>query len=92
MFAYRDFAPVRSKSGWFRHHVEALDTALRDANAWIASSGVSVVRIETVVLPQMWEEGGTGPSDSETVAATNVGLGAVKWYQFFRVWYETADR
>ncbi len=90
MLAFKDFAPARSKAGWISYRIESLEAALAAANAWIAAEGVVPIHVETVILPNMWEPGEHGPSDPETQSTANAGLGTIRWYQFFRVWYDTA--
>jgi hypothetical protein len=86
VIAYQDFAPKQlERAGLLRGAAyETFDEALAAANRWINAERVSVVNVETVVLPNIWselEEGGT--ADVEVTTG-----GWAQWYQFIRVWYQ----
>ena len=83
MIGFEDFAPRMLKSGFFSREFESFDAALAGANEWIETSGVDVVNIETVVLPEMWDEEGTTDVDLKIV-----GERSSTWHQFIRVWYK----
>jgi hypothetical protein len=85
MLAYKDFYPkIEEKGGYFTPDKwQSLEAAMADANAWLTESKVSVLNVETVVLPNMWSDYEEGPQDAHLTA-----LGTrVNWYQFIRVWY-----
>jgi hypothetical protein len=89
--AYRDFVPRRTAqpSGWFWTKdifYESFDEALESANRWIEDGGVRVLSVETVVLPNIWEEYEEGTTDA---ALRTSGDSSSYWHQFIRVWYET---
>jgi hypothetical protein len=84
MLQFRDFAPALLKEGWFSNKYETLRQSLDDANAWIAKSGVDVVNVETVVLPNIWNADEHGTKDVELNTPNNSGH---TWHQFIRVWY-----
>lgn len=64
---------------------ESFEDEVAAAGAWIRESGVRVVQLETVVLPNIWSPNEQGSTD----AAIGIGGGmSVAWHQFIRVWYE----
>jgi hypothetical protein len=88
MISYRDFAPQRLQQSGIAESIglkaptyQALEDALTAANTWIEAEQVKVVSIETVVLPNVWTEGGTSDIELGTMS------GWANWYQFIRVWY-----
>ncbi len=90
MISYRDFAPHRISSGGLLHaeKYETFDDAVKAANEWVTSSGISVTSVETVVMPNIWEDKELGTRDgrvetAEAMTAVN------EWYQFVRVWYSS---
>jgi hypothetical protein len=92
MLAYQDFVPKQLKAPHFglstdalQGSYETLDTALAAANQWVRERGVTIVNVETVVLPNLWANWEQGSADPVLGAGTNSPL----WYQFIRVWYET---
>ena len=88
MLQCRDFvprmlaAPALFKAGEY----ESFDDALTAANQWIQDSGVRVVNVETVVLPNIWSRFEEGTTD---VALGTSGEMPSHWHQFIRVWYQT---
>jgi hypothetical protein len=86
MIAYRDFAPEQLsapallKAATFA----SLDDALANANEWIDNSGVDVVNVETVILPNLWGPCSKGTVDPNRVLQSDF---AVAWNQFIRVWF-----
>ncbi len=84
MIKFHDFAPVLLESGFLSgNKYETLREALDKANQWIASKGVDVINVETVVLPNL-NSGGLGTSEVELTAS---GKFQSTWHQFIRVWY-----
>lgn len=89
MIAHRDFAPrfatprgLSESLGLKEPPYETFDDAVRAANEWIRTDAVKVLSIETVVLPNIWSEGGTAD------VALGTASGWASWYQFVRVWYQ----
>lgn len=87
--AFKDFAPeVTKHAGIFRPATyEQLQQTVDRANAWIKAEGISLMSIETVVLPNIHsprEEGTTDPD----LHATGINGAANHWNQFIRVWYQ----
>lgn len=92
MYTYQDFIPKRipaSKGGLFRSSTpeghQSFRDAVEEANAWVVAQGVEVVNIETVVLPNIWEEHEQGTEDGSLYTGTSASY----WHQFVRVWYRT---
>ena len=86
MLYYRDFVPREiSASGFLRPgEYESFDHAVAAANDWLEEAGVTLLKIETVVLPNIhsrWEEG-TGDA-----AIRTSGDSPSQWHQFLRCWY-----
>ena len=88
MLYFRDFvpkmlaAPKLFKAGEY----ESIEAAMVAANEWIRESGIRVVNVETVVLPNIWSRFEEGTSD---VALATSGEMPSHWHQFIRVWYQT---
>ncbi len=91
MIAFRDFVPrqVRAphlglNASAVQGEYEPLQSALEEANRWIAEAGVKVLNVETVLLPNLWSTYEHGSADP-VLGAPNA---APLWYQVIRVWYE----
>ncbi|HEU5070189.1 MAG TPA: hypothetical protein VFV96_07235 [Verrucomicrobiae bacterium] len=81
--AFKDFFPQVTRSGFLSSEYESFQHIVERANAWMASSGVPVLSVETVVLPNVNTE--------EEALQTNIrtsGEMSSYWRQFLRVWYE----
>ena len=90
MIAYKEFLPRQLRAprlsfdlGDMRGEYEHFDAAVAAANAWLAESGVKILNVETVVLPNVWSPYEEGPDDAALAAGE-----APVWNQFLRVWYE----
>jgi len=90
MIGYKDFIPQRiaaRKGGFFGGSTpeghQTFRDAVAEANVWIGAEGVEVVSVETVVLPNVWEDHEDGTDDGSLYAS---GSGS-SWHQFVRVWY-----
>jgi UTP-glucose-1-phosphate uridylyltransferase len=62
---------------------ETFGAAIAAANEWIKDNSVRVVGIETVVLPNIWEDWEQGSQDP-ALRTFHKPI----WHQFVRVWYE----
>jgi hypothetical protein len=94
-FACRDFVPQRFQGhskGLVEElfvlpdnqgHYETLCAAIAAANEWIREHRVRVINVETVVLPNIWEEWELGTRDPAIRT-----FAKPIWHQFVRVWYE----
>lgn len=87
MLSYKDFVPREiSASGFMRAgEYESFDHALAAANEWLAQNNISLLKIETVVLPNIhsrWEQG------SADAAIRTSGDSPSQWHQFLRIWFE----
>ena len=87
MLQYKDFVPKQiSAPGIFKpgEH-ESFDKAVAAANAWIESSPIKLICIETVVLPNIWSKWEEGSTDASIGTS---GEAPSRWHQFLRCWYE----
>ncbi|MFT4559657.1 MAG: hypothetical protein ACI92S_005049 [Planctomycetaceae bacterium] len=85
VIAYEDFIPQQTSGpGFFTSaEYESFDEALKAANSFVVGRELNVLNVETVVLPNVWNEEGTTDASIRTsgdVSAT--------WHQFIRVWYK----
>ena len=81
MIKVRDFAPPAEELGLLgKSPVAGFERAGESANQWIEAFDINVVNIETVLLPNVESEQGTGEAELAT-------SGATFWYQIVRVWY-----
>lgn len=83
---YKDFFPVVLKSGFFSTEHEALQATVARADQWVAESGVRVINVETVVLPNI-----ESVEDASKIGIRTSGERSSRWYQIVRVWYETSS-
>ena len=81
--SYQDFFPVVLKSGFFSTEHETLAATVARANDWLEQSGVKVIHVETVVLPNI-----ECVEDASKVGIRTSGEIGSHWYQVVRVWYE----
>jgi len=86
MIEYKDFTPrmLGERRLIGEPEFESLQDAVKGCNQWISDSGVDVVNVETVVLPNVhhpFEEG------SEDVNIRQADDDTTAWNQFIRVWY-----
>ncbi len=87
MLKYRDFVPREfAASGFLKPgEYESFDAAVQAANDWLAESKIRLLKIETVVLPNIhsrWEDGTTD------AAIRTSGDSPSQWHQFLRIWYQ----
>jgi hypothetical protein len=82
----KDFVPRQIAAPGFLKpgEYESFDDALAAANRWLEDSGVELVSVETVVLPNIWSRWEEGPAD---VALATSGESPSRWHQFIRCWY-----
>lgn len=81
--AFKDFFPQVTRSGFLSSDYESFGQVVKRANEWMAASGVQVLSVETVVLPNVNTE--------DEALQTNIrtsGEMSSYWRQFLRVWYE----
>jgi hypothetical protein len=82
MIAFKDFAPDWNED---EEEFAPFGTAVDAANEWIARQGVRVMGVETVVLPNVWDEGEEGFTDASLDVEDD---SYSTWHQIVRVWYE----
>ena len=79
---YKDFLPSAVEHKVFSTQYETFSEAVARANEWIRDSGVTVLNVETVVLPNLPEV-----KDTSQVINTRHLLGTYL-FQVVRVWYD----
>jgi hypothetical protein len=81
--AFKDFFPQVTRSGFLSSEYESFAQVVQRANDWMASSGVTILHVETVVLPNV--------NTAEEAQQTNIrtsGEMSSYWRQFIRIWHE----
>ena len=84
MIRFKDFAPEETAAAGFfsAAQYEILEETVDRANDWIVQTGVIVLNVETVVLPNLHREDGT----TDTEIRTSGDMSSY-WFQFVRVRY-----
>ena len=88
MIAFKDFLPktIKPKDRRMSVGYQSFESAVEDANAWVsAQTNVQVLNVETVVLPNIYQDREKGSTDS---ALRMRGERSDSWHQFVRVWYK----
>ena len=87
MLRYKDFVPRQlSEHGLFKEGIfEDFDDAVAAANLWLAETNVKLIKLETVVLPNIWSRWEEGSSDASIGTS---GDSPSRWHQFLRCWYQ----
>jgi hypothetical protein len=83
---YKDFFPVVLKSGFFSTEHESLPATVARANAWVRETGIPIINIETIVLPNI-----QSVEDASRVSIRTSGEQSSYWYQVVRVWYDDGN-
>jgi hypothetical protein len=86
MLKYRDFVPKQIIApGLFKpgEH-ESFEAAVDAVNQWLRETTVTLVSIETVVLPNIWSQWEQGSQDASLGTS---GEAVSHWHQFIRCWY-----
>jgi hypothetical protein len=83
---HADFIPQRLTTGDIleKPSFATLDTALAAANAWLTGRNVDVINVETVVLPNLWDDTTRGTLHG---GIEIVGESSCHWHQLIRIWY-----
>jgi len=68
-----------------RLRYESFAAALHAANEFVSNRSVKVLNVETVVLPNVWDDDEQGTADPSNKTLADF---ASTWHQFIRVWYE----
>ena len=85
MLKMKDFLPQPDKPPalFSKQIYETLEDTVAAAGEWLKTSGVKLVQIETVIVPNLRKE------DRSQAARFSVSYSIdSQWYQFIRVWYE----
>ena len=87
MIKFRDFSPPVKELGLLgRPRLAPFERAVESANGWIEAFHIDVVNIETVLLPNAWNDTATAEAELEETAEET------RWYQIVRVWYRDEPR
>ena len=86
MLKYKDFVPQEIEApGFFKEGKhESFDHAMEAANDWLVNNEVSVISIETVVLPNIWENWEEGSVAASLGTSSD---GPSRWHQLMRCRY-----
>ena len=81
---YKDFLPEQTERDSFFGGVDfsGFDSCVAEMNRWLEDNPVDIVRVETVMLPNIFNPTEEGTSDTELHSS-----GHTVWYQFVRLWY-----
>ena len=90
MIKYKDFAIKTTKpGGWIsKPEFEPLEETLLRLNSWIEENELLVMNVETILMPNVYEEGTTRTSSKGAYKSSEPAGTANMWYQIFRVWYQ----
>lgn len=90
MIKFQDFVPeIKDEGGFFKSATfEQLSEPLGRANEWIANNDVEVINVETVTLPNIFNPGEEGSTDTNLRSSGEFGT---YWHQFIRVWYQASS-
>jgi len=81
--AFKDFFPQVTHSGFLASEYESFEQVVHRANQWMQQSGVQVLNVETLVLPNVSNEA----EASQTNIRTSGEMSSY-WRQILRVWHE----
>jgi hypothetical protein len=81
---YRDFLPEETQRGGLFGGVDfsSFDSCVDALNLWLNQNPVTVIRVETVILPNIHNVIEHGSTDTE-LHTTHRDV----WHQFVRLWY-----
>lgn len=87
MLKYKDFVPKELEApGFFKEgQHENFDDAVKEVNEWLANNKISLVSLETVVLPNIWSRWEEGSADASLGTSSDAPS---RWHQFIRCWYK----
>ena len=90
MIKYKDFAIKTIKQGnWIsKPEFEPLEETLLRLNSWIEENELIVMNVETILMPNIYEDGTNRTSSKGAYKSKEAGGVANLWYQIFRVWYQ----
>lgn len=86
MIAFKDFVPQQTqRPGYIKTaKFETVEQCVAAINAWVSAEAISVINIETVTVPDLWN-GDTPQSGNGNLPSRGDVRGG--WFQFIRVWY-----
>ncbi|MDP1560724.1 MAG: hypothetical protein Q8M16_04950 [Pirellulaceae bacterium] len=84
---YLDFVPRQVKAPGLitEGRYENFDAAVEAANRWLDEQRVQLLQLETVVLPNLWNDWEEGTKDG---SISTSGDAPSRWHQFLRIWYQ----
>jgi hypothetical protein len=87
MIAFKDFAPRMTDTGGLlgSPSFQTMEETVERASLWCEKNGVVPLNIETLLLPDIHDEGEEGSGDPHLVTGTS----GTEWHQVVRVWYFT---
>jgi hypothetical protein len=85
--AFKDFMPTTQRTHMVLTNYEHMYDVLTRANEWIARHHISVLNVETLLLPIL-------PPDTDDITAARIApdLPGGPTYQAIRVWYQRDAR
>ncbi len=75
---FRDFVPAHKGGGMLNPVYETATEVAARASAWIEASGIQMIQMETVVLPNIGDDSNAGMKHAGQHPW---------WWQVIRVWY-----
>lgn len=85
MIGYRDFSPQESPGGFFKTaQSESFERVVEAANRWIRESGVNMINVETLLVPEPLA-GELSTSSGELTSFEAAGFSSFR--QVLRIWY-----
>jgi hypothetical protein len=85
MIAFQDFAPAQLAPAAGGVQCEPFDRAVVAANTWIQQYSVTVLNVETLLLPNVWNSTARGTLESRLHSSGDM---STHWYQVVRVWFD----
>lgn len=91
MFRFKDFTIKVTKQATKQDDpaFEPLEETLIRMNAWIEENDITVLNVETVLLPNIYKNNSDRTSAIGAYKMMQDGLLQIDWwYQIYRVWYQ----
>ncbi len=88
MIRFKDFVPQKIKKGGLLSGAkyEQFIDMTEAADKWAKDNSFKIINIETVVLPNIWDEDEEGSEDVDLLTS---GTNSSSWHQFIRIWYRS---
>jgi len=90
VIAFKDFVPKQlRKQGFIKPPVyETFQEAVTATGVWLREQEVTVINIETVVLPGLWSKDVPQSNVAKLTDISTSAYSSRELYQFVRVWYQ----